>query len=258
MALRPFVTEEELAKLPDVLRAEYAKDEKAGRYLLQVTPSNGWALEDVTGLKETLSDRMARHKDAAAKLAAYGDITPEQARHAVEQLGKLGDLTDKEKIDSRLKAEREQLASKYEAELKKREAESSTLLKEVERVLVDSEVARILAKPEVRGSFPLLIGPIRSQVRVERGEGGQFRVVVLDKNGNPAISRKANSNGPMDLEEHVLSLKEHADFQRAFEAQGSTGSGASGTGSRNGTTNVVDPKLPAVERLKLLRAKQGS
>ncbi len=257
MALNPLLSADAHAKLADPLKGEYVLDATLGKFVLQVTPSEGWALENVAGLKETLADQKQKHKLAMEKLSAFGELTPETAKHAVEQLAGLGDLSDKEKLEKRLASERTQLATKYEGEIKQRDAALTAMRAEVERVLVDGEVARILAKPEVRGSFPLLIGPIRQSVKVEQNDKGQFEVRVMDRNGNPAISRKSGNNGPMALEEYVTSLRSDAEFQRAFDGTGSTGSGASGSGmvGGGGGGTAIDPKLPPTERLKLLRQR---
>lgn len=265
MALEPFLTADEHGKLPDgPLKSEYKLNEKDGLLYLDVKPKNGWALENVVGLKETVNDRTEKHRQATKQLDAWKtvlgpDITPEQAKAAIDAVAKLGDLSDKEKMNARIEAERTQMSTKYEQLLSTEKANSAGLLKEIQRVLVDSELARICAKPDVRGSFELLSGPVKSRTRVTRNDAGEFRVEVLDRNGNPAISQKPGNNGSMELEELVVGLRNDPVYQRAFEGTGSTGSGASGSGSSgsNGKTSKVDPKLPPEQRLAKLR-EQGA
>lgn len=266
MPLKATLTEDQVNALPAHLKPEYKLDEKAKVYRLDVEPVGGWALEDVAGLKTVLSDRTERHKEAAAKVAAYGDLTPEQAREAVEKLKALGDMGDKAKLDKIVADMTGQVEKKYQSEIEKRDKALSTLSQQLERQIVDGELARLISgsgDPRLKGaSFPLLIGAIRSQVKVEKvqtadGEGLAARVMD-PKTGAPLLSRKQGDNGPMGLEEYLLMLREDPKYAPAFPGSGSTGSGSAGAANGVGGMSVAElAKMPPEARAKYLR-KQGA
>jgi hypothetical protein len=255
MPLKAIISGDEHAKLPDPLRAEYVLNEKLGKHVLAVEPVEGWALEDVRGLKTVLSERTERHKEASQKLQAYGDLTPEAARAAVEQLAALGDMGDKKKLDERIAAMTGQVEQKYKSEVERRDQMVRGLTETVSRLMIDGEAARVLADPKVRGSLPLLIGPIRSAARVEQDGQGGFTLKIVDpRTGAPLLSQQQGNNGPMGLEEFILHLRSLPEYAPAFAGTGATGSGTTGTGTTSSAGGRVDPNLPAQERLRRLRA----
>lgn len=254
MAFKAIIGAEEHAKLPDAVKSEYVQNEKLGKYVLNVEPVDGWGLEDVKGLKTVLSDRTERQRQASERLAAYGELTPEQAREAVQRLEALGDMGDKKKLDERIAQMTGQVEQKYTSKLAEKENAIKGLTDTVSRLMIDGEAARILADPKVKGSFALLIGPIRQAVKVDSDGQGGFALKIVDpKTGTPLLSQQQGNNGPMGLEEFILTLRNSQEFAPAFAGSGATGGGATGSGTSVAFGRSVDPKLPAQERLKRLR-----
>jgi len=265
MPLKATLTEEQVNSLPAHLKPEYKLDEKTKTYRLDVEPVGGWALEDVGGLKTVLSERTERHKEAAARVAAYGDLTPEQAREAVEKLKALGDMGDKKKLDEMLAGVKTQFESKYNAEIATRDEQIAKLNRWAESTLVEAEAARLLSgavNPSLKGSYDLLIGVIRESVKVERtkvGDSEGFAVKIIDrKTGVPMLSQRQGNNGPMQLEEFLLTLRAQPAYAPAFAGSGSTGSGSAGSANGVGGMSVAElAKMPPEARAKYLR-KQGA
>ena len=260
MTLQALLTAEEHAKLPDHFKPEYKLNDKVGRYVLDTAPVDGWALEDVKGLKAMYSEKSEALKAAKTKLTEYEGLDPAAARAALERIETLGELGDKGKVEQRIETIKAQYEAKTKADLEKRDGDIKSLTAQIEKLLVDGEVARILSKPEVRGSFPLLIGSIKERVKVERDDRGGFVAKVYDpKTGAPMLSQKQGDSGLMGLEEFITGqLRPQSEYAPAFAGSGNTGSGAVGTGN-NGhattTTSTIDPKLPASERLRILRER---
>lgn len=264
MALKAILTADEHKALPAHFQTEYRLDEKAGEYRLDVAPVKGWNLEDVGGLKAVLSDVKEKHREAREKLAELGDLSPAAAREAAAKLAALGDHADKAKLDQHIASITAQIESKYKGEIERREGAIKGLSSQLEKQVVDGELARLLSgatNPKLRGSFPLLIGAIRGAVKVERvqtadGEGLAVRVIDT-KTGNPLLSQRQGDNGPMGLEEYLLTLRERPEFAPAFAASGASGAGSSGGASHGvGSVSAAElAKMPPEARMRYLRSQ---
>lgn len=262
MALKATLTEDLHKTLPAHLQSEYKLDEKTKTYRLDVEPVGGWALEDVAGLKTVLSERTERHREAAAKVAAYGDLTPEQAREAVEKLKALGDMGDKAKLEKIIADMTGQVDAKYKGELAARDQQIAQLNQWAQATLIEAEAARLLSgstNPSLKGSYELLIGVIRNHVKVQRtkvGDSEGFAVQIVDpKTGVPMLSQRQGNNGPMQMEEFLLTLRAQPAYAPAFAGSGSTGSGSAGS-ANGGSSNGADlSKLSPEARLAKLRER---
>jgi hypothetical protein len=258
MALPAKLAKEAWEKLNPVLKAEYHEVDGVYRPIIEAS-DDGWGFENVAGLKTTANERKQRHDEVRRKLDAYKDatgqeISPERARELVEKISKLGDMTDQEKIQARIKAEKDSLEEKHKGERSTWDTDRGSLVSQISELMVDGEVAKILSKPEIKGSFVLLIGKVREHAKVERDDKGKFRLRIIDPRTGASIpTAKSGSSEDMGLEEFILSLRKNPEFAPAFAGTGSTGSGASGTGRNGGQRPNIDPKLSPENRLKLLR-----
>ena len=64
----------------------FYKDREAGGFMLQVDPVGGFSLEDIGGLKNTLSETREKLKKARDRLDAFGDLDPSKARDALTKV----------------------------------------------------------------------------------------------------------------------------------------------------------------------------
>lgn len=224
MALLPFA--DSLDAIPEPLRAHYV--EREGRYVLDVTPAEGWALEDVAGLKRTLEDRKGREKEARDRLARFEGLDPDEARAAIARpAGK-----DSEESRTKLRAE---LEEKHQRERQLLEARAANFEGQLKSKLIDAEAARLLASEGLRGSYELLIGPIRNRVQAEVGDDGAITVRVLEADKSTQMyATRGSKVEPASIEDLVRSMKSDAQFMRAFDGSGATGGGAGGAGRPNG------------------------
>lgn len=254
MALRALITKDEHAKLAEALRGEY-QAQSDGTYLLAVEGINGFSLENVTGLKASLSEEREAKRKLEARMTALGDIDPDKARDALSKVEKMSKWTPEEKVAEQIKAQIEQIERKYMAEIKTKDERLGKLDGAVRGLVVDSEVQRVLAG---KGSAKLLLPAIRERIRVEE-QDGQFRSVVLDDRGNPRITMKSGSNEQMGIEEFVLGLKSDPELGHAFFGSGHSGTGASGTsgGGGGGTGRFVlrESEARDHDRYRTMRAE---
>ena len=86
MSLTPFYNSEE--EVPEGLKDHYT--EVDGKFQIDVTPANGYAFENIEGLRSTLGDWKTKAQTRQGKIEAFGEITAEQAIAAVAAAAKGG------------------------------------------------------------------------------------------------------------------------------------------------------------------------
>jgi hypothetical protein len=220
MALKALV--ETIDLVPEDARGFYK--EADGKFILDVESVDGFALEDVSGLKNTLGKEMTLRKKLEKDVIKFKDIDPDKARDALARLEELGNIDpakDADKIVAeRLEAAKRQLLEKHGEELKTRDGRIGQLTKTVESLLIDQ--AATVALAEAKGSVELLLPHVQRHTRV-REDGDRFVVEVVDKDGNARIG---NSKGdPMTIADLVQEMRKSEAFGRAFDGDGQSGSG---------------------------------
>lgn len=234
MALKAIISQDEHAKLPDALKGEYVAG-KDGRYTLQVSAVDGYALEDVSALTRALSTERENASSYAAKLEKLKDLDPDAARDALQKIAKMKDWTPEEKVREQMKAREEALRTEFEKALDPVKKEKDRYWSEVQNLLVRSEAMRALAgkaEPE------LLLPIIEKRARVVERDG-KFVAQVMDDNGAPMMHATKDAQGrtvvvDMPLEQFALSLKDNPRYAPAFFGTGHSGSGAQGSGGGKG------------------------
>lgn len=220
MALKAILAS--LDGIDDATKALYV--EKDGKFVLDVETVEGFALEDVSGLKTALGKERTARENAERLTAAFKDIDPAKAKEAlakVEEWGNLDPSKEADKIaNSKFEAAKTQLLEKHTGELTSRDERIGHLTKTVEGLLIDAAATSALA--EAKGSVELLLPHVRAHTRVKEVDG-KFQVEVIDKDGNAKI---ADSKGtPMDIKGLVAEMRQSDAFGRAFEGSGNSGTG---------------------------------
>jgi hypothetical protein len=213
---------ETIDAVPEAVRGFY--QETDGKFFLQVEPVDGYALEDVSGLKNTLGKEMTLRKRLEKDVLKFKDLDPDRAREALaklEELGNIDPLKEADKIVSeRLEAAKKQLLEKHGEELKTRDGRIGQLTKTVESLLIDQAATAALA--EAKGSVELLLPHVQRHTRVREADGKYF-VDVVDKDGNARIG---NAKGdPMTIADLVQEMRKSETFGRAFDGSGQSGGG---------------------------------
>lgn len=268
MALPAFV--ESLDTVAEAVRGEYTTTE--GGFRLQVTPNNGWALEDVAGLKSTVSELKKRATAAEKQLRTFEGIDPEESKSAMTKLQKLEKEMENwdpdQKLEEHKKSYEEQIRTQYEGQ-SRREAEKhaaavaelngniSGLTKTLETETVKSSV---MAACEKHGGNSKILLPLVRATSKLHDVGGKLKPVILDDEGEPRMSDEPGVDF-MFIDEWVKKLSDDPDYGGAFPSSGSQGSGASGSpgGSPRAGSTVVEKinsgnKTP-LERLTEAEAK---
>lgn len=251
--LKRQVSPEERSKLPDVFQALY--DEQGVFNGLELEP--GWAIENVAGLKSALSkERTDRSADAEFRKQFEG-LDIKQVLAGYERFKDADKWTPAEDVQAKIEARVRQVEDKYKGEVTERDSQNQFLMSEVERVLIESSVARATERrPDnpTAGSFALLVDKVRKHTRVDKGSDGRFRTIVLEEDGKtPRITTKQGSTEPMTIQEFLVTLKSDPEYSRAFDGPKSTGSGGTGRVGTGTNTTQIDPTLPPEERMAIWR-----
>ena len=259
--------------LPELLKAEYVLVGEGhplagrfkGRYALKVDPVDGVSMEDVIGLKQSVSELRVKRDELTGIVSAFGDMRPEDAKNAVAKLKEMQDWTPEQKVQEQIEAAKAQVQSKASA----REQELLRTLvsrdSEVDSYLVDSSAVSAIARHQ--GESKLLLPIVKSNCRVVRDPDGRARVVVLQADGKtPRITNKQGSTDNMGIEEFIESLKADDAYARAFDGTKTKGTGTGKPPSGNSNyrgTGMEDqdtrdgPRPSAMDRLRDAR-EQGT
>lgn len=228
MALKARITKAEFDALGEAIRKEYKADGEA--YVIDVVPTDGWNLENISGLTSTLSKIKAELKTAKETLAAFdndGDpIDPKDALKALKRVKELEALDPKKLAEEQVKSALEQARAEFEkasAPVKKRAEALETKLR---TVLIDQQATAALAAKG--GNVKLLLPLLRGQLKIVE-EDGDFRVKVLGADGNPRIMVKDGKAEDMTIDAYVAEMAGSQDYAPAFSAKGSPGAGSAGS-----------------------------
>lgn len=245
MALQLVV--ESLESLPETVRPLYAQD--GDKFRLQL---DGY--EDPAGLKSALQKEREAAKQAQKQASAWAQLgkTPEEIQQLVEAQRKAEE-------DKALKGgEWEKLKAQMLEQTAKEREKLETALKAkdsaIERYLIDAQATAAIS--EMKGVPALLLPHVKAAVKVIE-DGGEFVTRVIDAQGNPRVNAKGEFLSIKDL---VSEMRQSEIFGRAFEATGTSGSGAQGGGKggdagKKTLTRSQFDALPPAE--KMAYAKSG-
>lgn len=236
--------------LDDALKGLYV--ERDGKFVLDVEPVDGIALEDVTGLKTALGKERTTRETLEKQVIKFKDIDPDKAREALAKLDELAQIDPAKEADkianTKFEAAKAQLLEKHTGEITTRDERISHLTKTVESLLIDQAATAAIA--EAKGSVDLLLPHVRSHTRVKEVEG-RFTVEVIDKDGNVKI---ADAKGaPQDIKGLIAEMKASEIFGRAFEASGNTGSGKQPSNGAGGTGQLKRSQMSPGVKAEFIR-----
>lgn len=211
--------------------------EKDGKFVLNVTPTDGFELDNVSGLKSALGAERKAKSDLAEAMKAYEGLDAKAARAALEATKSYEGLPDAETIRTNLaafetlskfdpKSEAEKIAeakivqreTTLKGEFTKRETqlvEELTSLKtvnekreaQVKSLLIDNAIKGELAKlnplDDARDAIELLA---RQAIQLKVDANGAYQVEILDAQGNPRV--KDHFGNPLTVGEFLTEIRE--------------------------------------------------
>lgn len=225
-----------LNALPDAIRPEYTKQED-GTFLLKMEMPDGWEISNGSGtaqLKIALNSERKKRTELEKIVEAYKGINPEEAKDALSKRDEYDTKNiDKDKeFQRKLEAMRTQIIQAHEIEKKPLLDKTAKMDKYLRRVLVDDAATNALAKAGVK-NLKLITPHMRERLRVVE-ENGDYRVVTLDDNGDPAIDGTGMNPGMDWLVKQMVE-----NFPEAFPGTGRSGTGATGNTGNAGPAGTT-------------------
>jgi len=212
-----------MAKLKDVLEpAEHATlspayrelySDKGGKFVLDH--------DGAEGLQSALDTERTQRKALETKLAAYGDLAPEQVKALQETTAKAQREKDfaEGKFEKILAEERD----KHLKDLELRDAGEKRLRDSLESALIDSEAIRALA--EHKGNPELLLPIIKMRAKLQTVGDREVAVIIGEKGGPRLKAGAKNAEEFMGMAEYVAELKADKRYAGAFESGVGSGTG---------------------------------
>ena len=244
MALKPFYSDE--SDVPEPLREHYTADDN-GRHVLVVDAVEGYALENVQGLKSTLGKLKERANKAEDDLKAYRTLErdPDEITAALDELENLKASTvnhsESERI-SQLQAELEKTRTAAKREREKEIApvmeKNRALTTQLKSVMIDNALSEAIT--EAGGSVPLLLRALKDEVRAAESDNGGIDIQIVDPDGTPRVT--GADLKPMSFAELVAEKRADEQYAPAFGANGHSGGGTRQSVS-NGAQGSLTPEV---------------
>lgn len=237
-------------EIPEGLR-QHAKQDASGRYVLGAMPE-GWGLEDIGGLKRTVSELRLENKSLAKTVQSFDGLAPESAAEAREALEKFkaGQLRGSKELDD-YKASIEKKFSDDQAKL---DAKLRARTEKLRERMLRGDLAPVIAAHGGSDSMDAILTLAAQSIRVEEA-GEELKASIVDRDGKPRVTKKGGSADPMGYEELIAEMREAPATRGLFKAPASGGSG--GSSQTGGAGRAANPGhlLSARELLDRANAK---
>lgn len=188
--------------------------------------------DTISRLNKEAKEHREKGEAALKQLKLFEGIDPEKARNALETVSKYNakELIDAGKVDE----VKMQITSKYEQEIKERDARLKALQDKYDDMLVNNVFASSeFIKNNVAVPMDMFQAKFRSNLKVD--ENGQ--VVVLDSNGQRLYSKERAGEYATPEEGLRILTEAHPNKDVIIKANVGSGSGNKGNGASATTGN---------------------
>ena len=215
---------EKIEDAPETARSFY-KAREDGKFVLSVEESDGYALENISGLKSALGKERSTREQLERDVVRFKDIDPDKAREALERWAEFQAIDPAKEADriadTKFNAAKDQLVKKHGDEIKTREDRIARLTGAVDGLTRKQQATAAIA--DAKGAVELLLPHVLAHTKVKETEAGDFIIEVVDAAGDVRIG---NTKGePMTVKELVAEMRGSESFSRAFDGDGQSGSG---------------------------------
>ena len=206
----------------------------AALFILDVEPQEGWALENVTGLKTALENERETVGTLKAQVKATEGIDPVKAREALEKVESMKSWSSDDKVKEQVEQHGKAVAAEKDAIINQLKTQNETFRRGYEAVTV--EQALIDAATDAKFLTPKLAPKLfRDSVRLEEREGKLIPVVI----GPDGKAMKATNN---DGTQREVTIKEFVAKLAASDEYAPLVAGNNATGTRGpGQTGNPNP-----------------
>lgn len=231
MALKALI--KTLDEVDEALHGEYRALADDAGFVLDVVETDGYAMENLTGLRNTLQTQKSQIQGFKDKNVLWGDLDPNDVKGKLTKLTQLESIDPDAEVSEKVKTALATHKAQFETALGDKDISIGELNKAIESLLVDSTAISALA--EAKGEAKLLLPHIKTQCKVVKTDTGEYAVNVLDHNGNARIAIANGQTRDFTIGDLVEEMRADDTFGRAFEAQSKSGTG--GPSDHRRTTN---------------------
>jgi len=254
--------------LPEAIRGEYRPASEAevqanpalkDKYLLDVTPADGFRLGNVDGLTTKLSSTTTKLQGLEAKVAALPEgVRLEDIPTRLTELAELkaidpakeGDKIAQAKVD----AAKRDMNQAFDTERSTLKGAADKYRGALDGVLRRGEAVRAIS--EAGGSVEALLPHVLGSTKFVETDDGKFKVDVVDGDGNTRVGDTVGN--PMTLDQLVGEFKAKDAFAPLFAASGQSGGGAKpGSGGGGGAPAKKKSEMSLNDKADYI-AKHGS
>ncbi len=236
-----------MAKLEHAVDATKYQSLDAGAKTYYIQQGDKYVLDvDATPALTALEAERSQRKALEAKLAGYGDMTPEQ----VKALNDAKSKAEREKdfangnFEKILAEERE----KHGKTLELRDAGEKRLRATLEAALIDAEATRAIV--EHGGNPALLLPIIKARTKLETAGDREVPVIIGEKGGPLLKAGAQKADDYMAISEFVASMKADKTYAGAFASSVGSGTGGHSPRQTPESKKVADDMNRVVEALK--------
>lgn len=253
---------EKYESLSDEMKEHYI--ERDGKFVLDVTKTDGLCLENVDGLKSTVEKLRASEKtlqtevktvenvlktaqtDHKEFVTKYTGIDPVAAKSALDKIDEIKNWDGETKVREAVQIAEQRTEQKMQSKLDEVVSQNTTKVEELEGNLADSQsqlqeaivTSKIIeAISKEGGNVDVLMPHVRNQVVMAKDSHGKWRPEVVKSDGTPRIGDSAGND--MTITQLVAEMKTQDTFAACFPGTNSSGSGKTGSseGGKQKKTN---------------------
>jgi hypothetical protein len=217
-----------LEDVPEALRGEYQPGADGG-FELRLDEGDHVVIgrPDLEKIKGSLAAARRDVGEREKRLADFADLDAKIARDAIRKVAEMKNWTPEDKVREQIAAQVQSVKDEYGRTMKTREEREAFLMREVERLVVDSGIDQAIIDDDPKNSLHLLRPIVRQHVRALEEKTG-FRQQVFDPRTNaPRMSADPKSTGEMTTKELMAELKRDERYAAAFPGRVRQGSGMS-------------------------------
>jgi hypothetical protein len=233
MPLDAVVTD--ISTLEETVRPLYTQ--KDGKFVLDVKPVDGFALEDIRGLRGALDSERAAKGTLESKLRAfdgldpaaarqaiataqmYGEITPDQAKAALADVARLtaidpakeADKIVQSKVDAAKRGLQGEFTSKeneYKGQIEALTGKANGLTEQLRTLLVSNEIKAQIARLKVVDGLEDAAELLAEKSIRTVEKDGKFQVQVVDAQGNMRHKIVGTEAVPMTVADLMDEIKQ--------------------------------------------------
>ena len=223
-----------LDAVPEAYRGDYKEDTGTGKFVLDVNPKDGLSLTNTSELTSALGRERGLVASLNKKLAAFGDVQPDQLQDQLAKLAQLEQLDPEKEADkiaqAKVDAQVKQLVNQHKKDIQSIQDREGLYKNQLQKVLIDDAAkAAILNAGGDERTIAYMLPEVKRHLNLSETQQGVFKAEVQDSLGNPRIGDASGS--AMTVSQLVEEMKAQDLWAGAFPGKNKSGGGRQSDGS---------------------------